>query len=271
MANSYIKTYVDGAALTEGELDSALGSVQPTQANLALSTTGSSANDIHTSAGSNLTPVWASPNTVAATITATGANSIFSNISSAQASVCNLIIDNITSCSATAANLVVSAVTSCSAAAANTIIQASTRTTGTTVTYQGLAISANSGSYTTSSTTATAVTNLSVSITTSGRPVEVGLRGMPSLTSYFGIAVPIGAGSTSATGTFILQRDGSQIGAYEAKATLQSGCAFELPPGAINTKDVASAGTFVYTLLASADLTANTVSVKNCQLYAIET
>lgn len=58
---------------------------------------------------------------------------------------------------------------------ANAVAASRTRSTGTSVSAGGVAISSSCGAFSTTNSTATDVTNLSVTITTSGRPVFVGL------------------------------------------------------------------------------------------------
>jgi len=69
-------------------------------------------------------------------------------------------------------------------------------------------ISSSSGSYTTNSTTFTTVTNLTVTITTTGRPVFVGLQG---------------SGSTSPTPAIFLQRNGTTAGFEGNMSILRDG------------------------------------------------
>lgn len=179
MANSYTKTYVDGTALFEADLDAGLGSVQPTLSNLALSTTGSSAADILVSTGSNVPPAFHSPNTVASTITSVGANLIFGVVSSCQASVANLILTNVTSCTSAVSNIIVGQLNSCQASVANLIAQSVTRSSATSVGLLGIAFGSSTNATVTLSNTLEAdIPGLSVDITTSGRPVSLGLTGL---------------------------------------------------------------------------------------------
>jgi hypothetical protein len=78
MSNNFTKDYADGQALTETDLDTGFQTVQPSRANLALSTTGSTAAHILQSQGSNVTPEWVSLNEAIndTTMSATAANRI---------------------------------------------------------------------------------------------------------------------------------------------------------------------------------------------------
>lgn len=84
----------------------------------------------------------------------------------------------------TTAKLAANAVTSAKiAAGAVTQAALASRATGTTVAAGGVAISASCGNFSTTSTTSVDVTNLSVTITTTGRPIMVHFSGSGSSTS----------------------------------------------------------------------------------------
>lgn len=103
-----------------------------------------------------------------------------------------------------------SIVATASAADANTLVAKVTRPTGTTVSAGGVAISASCGNFATSSTSYVDVTNLSVTITTSGRPVQLILMS-GSITSNQ--EAEISLATTSSTYLAFL-RASSIIGAY---------------------------------------------------------
>lgn len=146
--NSYNKTYLDGDALLEGDLDAGFLSVQPSISNLAASTTGSSSGDILASTGSNAVPNYISPGAFAATIPASAATSLFNTVISVSQTVANLvgvamgasganaIIATANSQSvptAVLANNILGVVSSCQATVADLIIAACS----TTATYSG--------------------------------------------------------------------------------------------------------------------------------------
>ena len=58
-SNTYVKTYVDGASLTEAKLDSALTTLQPDLAQTALLTTGATAGQVLTVATPGAAATWA--------------------------------------------------------------------------------------------------------------------------------------------------------------------------------------------------------------------
>lgn len=284
MANSFTKGYADASALTEAELDAGFGTVQPTQANLALATTGSSANDLLTSIGSNLTPSWTSPNTVASTITAAGANAILGVVTSCQASVANLIGVAMTASGANAiiavansqsvptavlANNILDVISSCSSTSANLIADAVVRTTGSTVSHLGVGVSAvfSYGNTTTAYTDA-----ISVDITTNGRPVEIALSpGGASATAY--IQVFNNASTASTAGTFRLLRGTSTVGTQQLAMDPQGGVSsktLSLPTGSLYFIDVISAGSYTYKLQGLGNAPTDTVQIINAKMITCE-
>lgn len=147
------------------------------------------------------------------------------------------------------------------------------RVTGTTVTAGGVAISASSGAFSTSSATPAPVSNLSVTITTTGRPVFIGL-------------IPDGSNGTTGAGSYIsfnssstvdmaatvqILRGATVVGQaeYELASGIGSAAAMKLrlPPGSIYTKDPVAAGNYTYsisgfiTATGTASLTFNNVKL----------
>lgn len=277
MANTWTKNYADGTALFESDLDDLAGTVQPSQANLAYSTTGSTANDVLVSTGSNATPSWSTPNTFAATITSAGANAILGVVSSAQASVSTLIMAQATGTatySASLANSIVGALSSCQATVANLVAQAVTRSNGTAVSNLGVAISASSGSYSSSATTLTDVTNLTATITTSGRPVFITcISAETTDTANSGVFDCTAAAGTATSGEFAFLRGTTIVAVttlYSESATA-AGLRAMVPPGSFTHIDAVAAGTYTYKMQArSANATSSTVRVTNMKLGLYE-
>lgn len=158
---------------------------------------------------------------------------------------------------------------------ANAIANTRTRTVASTVGVGGIAISSSSGFFTTTSTTFTAVTNLSVTITTSGRPVFVGLRSD-------------GSGSSSSIACITSSRDANlsaQFGIYNGVSQVSlSNINLEdsSPPAAlensvpssalwtIDTGVSGSAGTYTYTVQANINASTGNAVVAYAQLIAYE-
>lgn len=161
------------------------------------------------------------------------------------------------------------------AATANRIRTAMTKTAGTSVGVGGVARSNSSGSFSTSSSSALQVTNLSASIITTGRPVELKLIPTESATSSY-LAVTLLSTSSGGTGeaTIILKREGVEI-----TRTQLSVLAFpvgsvnrtiRIPPGSLAYTDIVVSGNYTYTVEAFVNNSDASFNVQNCQLVAYE-
>lgn len=124
------------------------------------------------------------------------------------------------------------------ATGANAIRTVSTRTTGTTVAAGGVAISADA-SGTNSTNSYTDVAGMTVTITTSGRPVYIGLIAPTAGAGTGGIA----SASSSCNPYLKLKRDSTDIGEYQ---TANGGSTLSVPIGGCNFIDAVAAGTYVY-------------------------
>lgn len=142
----------------------------------------------------------------------------------------------------------------------------------------GQQISSSSGLFTTTSATPVAVTNLSVTITTSGRPVMVFLQSDGNGTSTFS---QIGA-STNSSGNdefgagFRIFRGSTVISLQDINVYAPStGTQFKviaMPPSSVLVLDTPSAGTYTYTLQANSisGISTATALVTRCVLVAYE-
>lgn len=133
------------------------------------------------------------------------------------------------------------------------------RPSSTTVGIGGVAVSASSGNFSSTSGTATAVTNLSVTITTTGRPVKLILMADGvSVTSYVAV-------SASMTGNCNLDfcRGGTSIGGNSLLPPAS------VPPSSYSQVDPVAAGTYTYTVKVTSDGT-RTFFVNYCKLVAYE-
>lgn len=130
----------------------------------------------------------------------------------------------------------------------------------------GQQVSASSGSFATSLASVTPVTNLSVTITTTGRPVMLIIQddGLGS-ESYIGLQNAAG-GAQSAD--FYFFRGSTQLTAM----SVQNNSAIEtfVPPSSLMYLDVVAAGTYTYTLKASSSNASNNTNVHNSVLVAYE-
>mgnify|MGYP000045784061 FL=1 len=121
----------------------------------------------------------------------------------------------------------------------------------------GHQISSSSGSFSTTSTSQVDVTNLSVTITTSGRPVAVGLiSGSQIGTNYVG---PSGSNG----GLVYIKRDSTDISRNDFDPNTR------VAPGVIFMLDTPSAGTYVYKVQAVSSASTS-MYVSHCKLYAYE-
>jgi len=139
---------------------------------------------------------------------------------------------------------------------ANAIQVTTTRSTGTSVGTGGVAVSGSSGIFnTTNTSTFVQVTNLSVTLVTSGRPVVIFLTGDTTGTPAF-IG---GAGNPE----FQMQRNGTPFYIHSQTNTV-------LPPGVINCFDSQVAGTYTYSLFTKSFSAGQNASCQNCILIAYE-
>ena len=155
---------------------------------------------------------------------------------------------------------------------ANEVIDAYTRTTGTSVGARGVAISSSSGTFSSSSATYVDVTNLSVTITTSGRPVKLGLisattTGNASV-ARSNINVFVSGGSLRAAFKFV--RDSTDIAVNDEQSDGTGTAGLSIPSGSISHIDAVAAGTYTYKLQVCVSNASGTVEVRNCKLIAYE-
>lgn len=164
-----------------------------------------------------------------------------------------------------------------SSTSANNIIDAYTRTTGTSVGKRGVAISDSSGSASRTAQTFADVTNLSVTITTSGRPVLIML--IPDGDVVNGSQVMFtesGAGESADVAHFKILRDATEIVLTKLSSnTFGSGATtvtVAIPPAAISAIDTPAAGTYVYKLQYKVEDgdASEQVNVFRCRLAAFE-
>lgn len=180
MSNTFTKNFQDNSALTETALDTALQTLKPSLSNLSLATQGSSSYQILRSNGSNTAPVW---------------------------SDINVIMAN-TTISSTTANKIANSITALSSTTANNIFNSTSISTGTSVTSLDIGLSDAITSISTSSLSFTDFPPLEVSITTSGRPVEITLVGASSVAAISVTGVSAG---TDVGGEFQIVRDSSTV------------------------------------------------------------
>lgn len=139
--------------------------------------------------------------------------------------------------------------------------------TGSKLAALGQQLSSSSGAYTSSSAAYVVITNLSESITTTGRPVRIELipDGASSTPSYIGSTRS--AGATTST-NFKIVRDGStDVAVYNLHSTATGATVTEIfvPPGTISTVDPVAAGTYAYTV----QMSVQSGSLGSCNLVKL--
>lgn len=132
----------------------------------------------------------------------------------------------------------------------------------------GLQTSTSSGLFSTASTSFTAVTNLTITITTTGRPVMITL--MPDGDTSTGSYIRYDFGSGTNPGAMKFFRDASAINQYEVGMQTASVTTF-LSPSSYNYIDTPTAGTYTYTVQVRATAAGSgTFDVVNTVLMAYE-
>lgn len=151
---------------------------------------------------------------------------------------------------------------------ANAILAARTRTVSTSVGVGGIAKSLASGAYSQTSNSFLPVTNLSVTITTTGNPIWIGL--VPNMNGSFSYVKTSKSGVINVLSEFAIA-DGLGNAALFVLSTsgATSIISIEVPPSSFSTIDFKAAGTYTYTFQV-ASTSGETTEVNNCLLVAYE-
>lgn len=135
----------------------------------------------------------------------------------------------------------------------------------------GQQISSGSSAWQNATDTMTDVTNLSVTLTTSGRPVYLTLIS-ESGNSNAEISADVMPGSTGFA-YFQLVRDGTvtiPLGRISFSAPSSGTCAVRIPPSALSVLDPVAAGTYTWKVQAAGPVTGGIAKVFYCRLAAWE-
>jgi hypothetical protein len=135
----------------------------------------------------------------------------------------------------------------------------------------GQQISASSGNYTTTSSSYVDVTNLSVTITTTGRPVFIAL--IPDGSSSSNYVGGVGTGTpVLGSARFRILRDATTVADYGFPLSSPDGWFYYSPVSAISVIEVPAAGPYTYKLQAWAQDSFGSVtsSVQYAKLIAFE-
>lgn len=142
--------------------------------------------------------------------------------------------------------------------------------TGTTVRQGGVAISSSSGSFSTTSASFVDVTNLSVTITTTGRPIRLELIADSSTSAASVQSVDASATSTNSSFRFLRGTTSIAVHAIQISfSSVPSSTIIDLIPSSIiNHVDFIAAGTYTYKLQVNS--TSASCRVFNSKLVAYE-
>ena len=160
--------------------------------------------------------------------------------------------------------------TTMTSAGANAVANSRTRTLGSTVGVGGVALSATSGTFQTASTSNVGVPNLSVGITTTGRPIHVGLIADGGTASYFAALGP--ANVIPQANAYIL-RNGSIIAELQIATFFNSGgntMIITVPITGISAIDFPVAGSYTYSIQLSTTNGSTTATISGAKLVAYE-
>lgn len=138
-----------------------------------------------------------------------------------------------------------------------------------TVTAGGVAQSSSSGSYTTTSVTYATVTNLSVTLTTTGRPVLISMLPVSGSSAAF---VRVSSSTVDFTGNIKILNNTSSISWITLVEFIgTTGGAGNLPCSSFYAIDFPASGTYNYVIQAAVNSgTGETLGVQNCILSAYE-
>lgn len=135
----------------------------------------------------------------------------------------------------------------------------------------GQQLSSSSGTFSTTSTSAVDVTNLTITITTTGRPVWIGLisdgTGVVSLLNIQSVGSPI-----ALQGNFLIIRASTEIARYAVNTTTPDVTlsAVSCPSSALNTIDIIGAGTYTYKIQAFSSFSNSSTGCSKAKLIAYE-
>lgn len=135
----------------------------------------------------------------------------------------------------------------------------------------GQQLSSSSGFFSTTSTSYTDATNLSVSLTTTGRLVFIGLISDGS-GSGGGTINSSDSTINQSTSNFKILRGSTEVGRYSLAHTITSGSTLSssIPCSSVFTFEAPSAGTYTYKLQVQSAVSTTTSRISLCKLIAFE-
>ena len=146
------------------------------------------------------------------------------------------------------------------------------RSTGSTVGAGGIAVSSSSGAFSTTSTTAVSVTNLSVTLTTLGRPVM--LMVIPDGSGVAAIGINSSGARNTCWAEYLLSSSGGNVytsAVYTGSNNTTINLINYTSPALLNALDIVAAGTYTYSVsMLVAPNTSQTGYCNYCKLVAYE-
>lgn len=130
----------------------------------------------------------------------------------------------------------------------NSFANSRQRPTGTTVGIGGIAIS-NPIAFVTTSNSYVDVTNATVTITTAGKPVFVGLVGNPAVVTNSGLGMSMVTGDVGPSVNYKILRGSTTVAVYQMSFTgngSSTSWGMQVPSGALSGLDNVAAGTYTY-------------------------
>jgi hypothetical protein len=140
--------------------------------------------------------------------------------------------------------------------------------------FGGIVTSSSSGAFITSSTSYTAVTGLSVTITTHGRPIWIGLIADGTTSASSIEAFCGGTGGSGCTTSMQILRGATVVATSQVVITVNPTSTLsrtsDVPVSSLNHIDAPSAGTYTYTVQIKTNNAVNSASIYNGILVAYE-
>lgn len=251
------KTYADGDTLFEADLDNIKDDLEN-----FLNVTKLNDDNIQNSG------ITASTKLVDATVTS-------AKIASAAITTSKIADDSVTTAKIIDANVTTAKLTDSSITTAKIADGAVTQAKRAAL---GQQISSSCGNFTTTSLSAVDVTNLSVSITTTGRPVMVFLTGDGvGGTARWGSETGAGFTNLASHNSMIsLVRDSTTLNSYSITGSVSSSSqvytdfTLYIPSSSISAIDVPAAGTYTYKVQLRTQVSGGTAAIRDTRLVALE-
>lgn len=234
----------------------------PSQTNvMTVDTSGNMGSVTYDTVGSSMTSVGA--NAIGVSMTATGANAIGASINSASSA--NQIGQSMT---ASGANSIANNITSIISSAANVIANARTRSVSSNPGLGGVAFATLSGTVSTTSMTFQTVTAMTITITTSGRPIVLFVAPISTLG---GLGASQSGGNTCLANFRIVNSTASSaLASFQLETGISAAGNSVITAPGFSTLDIQAAGAYTYTFQYASGVSGGTASVINMLIFGYE-